>query len=185
MQKKRWNRTRAAALSLSELEIRAVHKTAQPIRYAAVRHSAICINWCANGLLYPLLAVIYVTAFANQSLDPLLIALASVSLAHCLYPIVKRTTKRPRPFELDPRLDPHIAPLDKYAFPSGHAMTLSATGAPFVYYFSETGWLLALLWIVVGWARIVVAHHFPTDILAGTFLGLATTTIVIQFHSLL
>ena len=42
------------------------------------------------------------------------------SIAVGLYALLKRWTKRPRPFASDARIHAWVAPLDEFSFPSGH-----------------------------------------------------------------
>lgn len=185
LRKERWRRTRMAATTMTEWELAIIRQVNLSLRNHGIRRIATAINQLANGLLYPFLALLYVAKMGSAALPPIVVAIGSAGLAHSLYPLVKKTTRRLRPFELDSNLDSVIAPLDKYAFPSGHIMTLTATALPFVYYIPETYWIFLPTWLLVAWGRIVVAHHFPSDIIAGTFLGLSTTAIVIQLNSLL
>lgn len=185
LRKERWRRTRMAATTMTEWELAIIRQVNLSLRHHGIRRIATVINQLANGLLYPILALLYVAKMGSTALPPIVVAIGSVGLAHSLYPLVKKTARRIRPFELDSNLDSLTAPLDKYAFPSGHIMTLTATALPFVYHIPETYWIFFLIWLLVAWGRIVVAHHFPSDIIAGTLLGLSTTAIVIQLNSLL
>ena len=86
---------------------------------------------------------------------------------------VQRLAGRPRPFELRASLSPASSPLDVFSFPSGHLMTLSATMTPVVMRWPSL-WLVALgLWLVLAWSRVATAHHYPSDLLGGTLLGVA------------
>ena len=50
-------------------------------------------------------------------------------------------------------------------------MTFAATATPVVLRWPGL-WLAALgLWLVLAWSRIATAHHYPSDLLGGTLLG--------------
>lgn len=87
---------------------------------------------------------------------------------------VKRTVRRRRPGDDIQALEPP----DRFSFPSGH------TAAAFAIALSMFGAvpLLAPVFIavavVVGYARMYLGVHYPVDVLAGTFIGVFTGSIV-------
>ena len=89
-----------------------------------------------------------------------------------------------RPSETD--ADPYDIAAQGYSFPSGHAQnSVTAFGSLRAY---RKNRILTVLMIViplfVGISRIVLGVHYPTDILAGWFLGAATVLILgwLQMH---
>ncbi len=103
----------------------------------------------------------------------------SGAVSHLVYPAIKRVAARPRPFEHRSGPAPSAVPLDAFSFPSGHLMTLSATLTPALLRWPK-GWLIALgLWLVLAWSRIATAHHYPSDLLGGTLLGVAVALAVV------
>jgi undecaprenyl-diphosphatase len=65
------------------------------------------------------------------------------------------------------------APYETASFPSGHATTAFALATVLsLWYPRWTGGFLALA-ALVGWSRIVLGSHFPSDVLAGAILGCA------------
>jgi undecaprenyl-diphosphatase len=102
-------------------------------------------------------------------------ATASIVLLHAVYPAMKRLTARPRPMDVENCFPHALSPLDRYSFPSGHVMTLTAALVP-ILNASPTTWPLALFaWISMAWARLAVGHHYASDIVAGTMLGAAVS----------
>jgi undecaprenyl-diphosphatase len=102
----------------------------------------------------------------------------AVAVAGILDQVVKNLTCRARPsaegagaFLVDFPCFP--APYDLSAFPSGHATTAFALATLLsLWYPRWTGGFLALA-ALVGWSRIVLGSHFPSDVLAGAVLGCA------------
>jgi undecaprenyl-diphosphatase len=88
-----------------------------------------------------------------------------------LYRVLKRWTRRPRPFRACPGVIAHIPPLDEFSFPSGH--TLQAMGFTIV----AIAWypLLAPLLItfttLVAVSRVILGLHYPSDVLAAMLIG--------------
>jgi len=97
----------------------------------------------------------------------------NAGVLHCLYPLIKRRIGRPRPFRVDPRLRSLVSVLDEHSFPSGHMMTLSGVLVPIVLVWPSAMLSAAVLLLVMAWSRIATAHHYPSDIFAGAFLGIA------------
>jgi membrane-associated phospholipid phosphatase len=78
---------------------------------------------------------------------------------------------QPRPFQLDPSVG--LASESSYGLPSGHAQA-SATfwGAAAPLFRRPWGIVLAIaLPLLIGWTRLYLGVHFPTDLLAGWALG--------------
>jgi len=96
---------------------------------------------------------------------------ASILLLHCFYPTIKRSAARPRPRDLGIACPGAPPPLDRYSFPSGHVMTLTAALLPIVLA-SPRFWPYGVAtWAAMAWARLAVGDHFASDVAAGTLIG--------------
>ncbi|MDI3261883.1 MAG: phosphatase PAP2 family protein [Fulvimonas sp.] len=88
-----------------------------------------------------------------------------------LYRLIKRQTRRPRPFRACPGVIAHLPPLDEFSFPSGH--TLQAVGFTVValaWYPALAPLLLAFTALVAA-SRVILGLHYPSDVLAAIALG--------------
>lgn len=87
------------------------------------------------------------------------------------YKLLKRGAARPRPCAAGHGLEELVPSLDRYSFPSGH--TLHAVGLTLVVtaHVPVLGWLLVPFALLVALSRVVLALHYPTDVLAGALLG--------------
>lgn len=105
-----------------------------------------------------------------------LLALGGTNLA--IYYLLKRSTRRARPFERCPDIRACAHVPDAFSFPSGHtlhavafALLLSAdypTLAPLL-------WSFALL---VGLSRVVLGLHYPSDVVVGALIGVCTASLL-------
>jgi len=113
------------------------------------------VVWCVDyrtGLR--LLAVFSITVFINTTL--------------------KTWISQPRPFQLDPR----VISLgeDGYGLPSGHAQLVVVYWGVIARWVGRPWfWMLSVvLMVAIGFSRIYLGVHFPSDVIAGWALGAAT-----------
>jgi undecaprenyl-diphosphatase len=131
-----------------------------------------------NGALYLPLAIIVIFILGWNAWPVVWPAVVSTAIAHAVYPFIKSSVARPRPFDRDPTLTPLVAPLDAYSCPSGHCMTAAAILTPLAVSYPQTALPLGALILAIGWARVATAHHYPSDLLFGTVLGAAIALLV-------
>lgn len=85
--------------------------------------------------------------------------------------VLKNWIQRPRPFQEMP-VELLIPPPESFSFPSGH--TSSSFAAASVIYRIRKSWGIAafILAVLIGFSRLFLFVHYPTDVLAGAVLGL-------------
>ena len=64
-------------------------------------------------------------------------------------------------------------PTGSFSFPSSHAANIAAAGAALSLYFPVAVPYAVLLWALVSLSRVYLNAHYPSDCLAGLFLGAA------------
>ncbi len=92
-------------------------------------------------------------------------------IALTLYKLLKRWTRRPRPFASDQRIHAWVAPLDEFSFPSGHTLHAVAFSLVAMAHYPMLAWVLVPFTASVAASRVVLGLHYPSDVLAATAIG--------------
>ena len=153
-------------------DLAAVRIVSRSARSTIGRALAIMISKLGNGWIYLILGAVIFEWGGRTGFRVIILGGLNAALLHCLFPRIKRRVGRPRPFRIDSNLPSLLAVLDEHSFPSGHAMTLSGVVVPIVFVWPGAAVSAATLMLIMAWSRIATAHHYPSDILAGTLLGI-------------
>lgn len=146
--------------------------------------------WCGRYRVYPLfMRVIRMVSRSGdgytQAIVPLSLFLVDQSLAshflslvllaflieRPLYFILKNLLKRRRPPEVVPDFTSIIRASDQFSFPSGHTMAAFLLAGLCIAQFGVIAWPIYIWASVVGFSRVMLGVHFPSDIFAGASLG--------------
>lgn len=65
-----------------------------------------------------------------------------------------------------------------WSFPSGHATTSAALGMGLAMIWPRLSWLFVVLALLVAASRVLVGAHFPSDVMAGFYLGSITSILL-------
>lgn len=125
----------------------------------------------ADGFWYvPLALALWYQNGTAGSLFTLTLALA-FAMERPLYFILKRGLKRDRPASALPGYESFIIPSDRFSFPSGHTSGAFLVATALMLHFPAVG-LPAYCWAtLVGFARVTLGVHFPTDTVVGAAMG--------------
>ncbi|QNP40128.1 phosphatase PAP2 family protein [Lysobacter solisilvae (ex Woo and Kim 2020)] len=129
------------------------------------------ISRLGDGVFWYLLmaALIAFDGMAGLAASAHLAATGLVALT--LYKLLKRWTRRPRPFASDARIRAWVAPLDEFSFPSGHTLHAVAFSVVALAHYPVLAWLLIPFTASVAVSRVVLGLHYPSDVLAATGIG--------------
>ena len=101
------------------------------------------------------------------------------AIALGLYKLLKRWTRRPRPYASDARIHAWVAPLDEFSFPSGHTLHAVAFTLVALAHYPMLAWLLIPFTASVAASRVVLGLHYPSDVLAATAIGSALAAVTL------
>jgi len=126
-----------------------------------------------DGQLYIIVIglLFYNEGIASPFLRAILLAFL---LERPLYFVLKNGFKRSRPEAALKNFRSIIKPSDKFSFPSGHTSAAFMMATLFGYFYPSLMIPLYCWASLVGFSRVVLGVHFPTDTLVGVILGVGT-----------
>lgn len=68
------------------------------------------------------------------------------------------------------------------SFPSGHTQTIFAISMGLTILFPRFGIIFLLAAILVGFSRIILIAHYPSDVIFGAYLGLSTALLLKRYY---
>ncbi len=131
------------------------------------------VSRSADGHLYAIIAG-YLLLFEKSLF---ITALFAFALERSLYWTLKLTLKRQRPFERLDQVEFLMAPRDVFSFPSGHTAAAFAMVTLLSQILPEFRIPMQIWATTVGFSRVYLGIHYPTDVIAGSILGIISAKI--------
>ena len=140
--------------------------------HSALTKASRYLSKTGDGQLYLIVAgtLYWLEGFESLFLRAVLLAFL---IERPVYFLLKNSFKRNRPQVALRNFRSIITPSDKFSFPSGHTSAAFMMATLLGYYFPPLTIYLYSWATLVGFSRVVLGVHFPTDILVGVLLGIS------------
>lgn len=123
------------------------------------------------GMIWIITAIILITVKPFRKIGlAMLVALFIMQITGNM--LLKPWVGRKRPFQVCPGAPVVISPPGGYSFPSGHTYSSFAAATVLFLGNKRLGIPAVLLAAMIGFSRLYLYVHFPTDVLAGMILGI-------------
>jgi len=136
------------------------------------------LSLSADGPLYVVVALalyIWHPAFTLGWLQALLVA---ITVERCLYLVMKKSFRRNRPQEAITGFRSFIRPADQFSFPSGHTSCAFLFAVMLAHVFPQMTPVLMVWASSIGFSRVFLGVHFPTDTLMGALMGSSIASFI-------
>ena len=124
-----------------------------------------------GGVIWIVCAVVLLLIPKTRKIGVVLAVSLAIE-ALCCNVILKPLAARIRPFDMNTAVQLLISPPTDFSFPSGHTGAAFAAASA-LFFCKNRLWIAALvLAILIAFSRLYLYVHYPTDVLAGAFLGI-------------
>lgn len=156
---------------IDRLEHRWCQQVNQGAVFPLVRDYFRMASWLGNGWFW--YALILSLPVSHGWWGWKLAALMTATGITCtiIYKVLKTVLVRERPFISFPAIQCVTPPLDRYSFPSGHSLHAVCFNTLLLSYLPVLGWAVVPFTVSVLASRVILGLHYPSDVLAGSFIG--------------
>lgn len=139
--------------------------------------------FCAKYLIFGVfvvLAIVLVAALLRREWSGVIKTLITLVLAFGLGVLAAQVYAEPRPFTTHPRLDVLVHHAAGQSFPSDHATAAFAVGLGLLFFLSRLWGVITLIAaVLIGFARVFDAIHYPGDILGSLVVAVVAVALVL------
>jgi undecaprenyl-diphosphatase len=129
------------------------------------------VSWLGNGLFWYALMLALLLGDARGAAMPVLHMAFVGAVCTCCYKMLKHSTVRSRPYQVNPLVSAGAAALDRFSFPSGHTLHAMAFSVVAGSYYPGLWIVLAPFTLLTAVSRVALGLHYPSDVIAGGALG--------------
>ncbi len=146
-------------------------------RDLAVRFSRL-VSLTGDGPLYVIAGIAFLFL---QNWQMAKIFAVGFLIERSAYFIFKSAFRRNRPPQAIPGYKSEVEPSDQFSFPSGHTSAAFLVAGCVSFAFPGAMYILYPWAACMGAARVMLGVHFPTDVLAGAFIGSIICSMTVNF----
>jgi undecaprenyl-diphosphatase len=129
------------------------------------------VSRLGDGMLwYALMALLALVGGQRGLVAAAHMALTGLA-ALLLYRLLKRWTRRPRPYRGCPGVIARVPALDEFSFPSGHTLQAVSFSVVALAWYPQLAPLLLGFTALVAASRVILGLHYPSDVLAAIVIG--------------
>lgn len=162
---------------ISELDLALVVRCNRATRYTVFRHWFRFVSRLGDGIVWYALMIALPAVYGPSALRTVAQMLVAGTIGLLLYRVLKKETRRARPFETHPEILVGAAPLDRFSFPSGHTLHATSMALVMIDGFPELAPLVSTIAAMIAASRPILGLHYPTDVLAGAAIGIVVGSI--------
>ena len=111
-------------------------------------------------------------------------ALLSLTLSHIAVHVIKKIYCRERPYKKLANILVPPNPLEDYSFPSGHTTAAFSVAVVFALHSFLLAAILLPLASIIGFSRMYLGLHYPTDCIIGAFLGTLSSFMIVYLATI-
>lgn len=98
-------------------------------------------------------------------------SITALASSHIFVHYMKKVFTRPRPFLNLSDINTFNMPLYDYSFPSGHTTAAFSLACTLSFYFPILSWIFTIAAFMVGFSRVYMGVHYPSDVVVGIVIG--------------
>jgi undecaprenyl-diphosphatase len=104
--------------------------------------------------------------------------IVALTLSHIIVQYIKRRFARQRPYDHNKAIVLYGLPLKDFSFPSGHSAAAFVMATALSFTWPSFFALFYISALIVGFSRVYLGYHYPTDVTIGMMIGILSTTLI-------